>query len=297
MGYDRSETMEPAKANRELAEKYYLEYLKRDLPSFQQARVYQRLGGMFTVESDPKRGILPDYEKGTRYLQKVLELEPNRVDMTTIRARTLLASSGELSTQEYVRRGLDLYEWLLSLNDEKLQTQWLPLDPNQTAIPPMELESLRKGIPSIRHVAAINTTGTAAHMPDREAQFAAMIRRFPGTEMADMAQEHLKKLLGQAADAVMKDLESSTSKTTDAISEKGSAPSSNADAQSGAMKENAPAPQEGSSAKQSNQTPALTATSQVGAGTHVSPFVYVLGVCVALGGGVLLYIARRKRTS
>lgn len=198
--YDRGETTDESKADRELAEKYYLEYLKKDIPSFQKARVYLRLGSLYTVGSDPRNGIMPDREKGHKYLEKVLQLEPERIDSATIRARTLFASSPLFSIEEGLQKHLDVYEWLSSLNEEKFQKIWLPLEPDQKAILPITLKRLQNHVPHVKHTMAVNSVALANHMPDREARFAEIIGRFPDTEIADLARQKLNSQLEEVAD-------------------------------------------------------------------------------------------------
>jgi hypothetical protein len=293
--YDRGETTDPSKADRDLAEQYYLKYLEKDLPSFQKARVYQRLGGLFTVESDPPRGIMPDREKGAGYLAKALELEPNRIDMATIRARTLLASSGLLSREEYLRKGLDLYDWLLSVDDARLRTLWLPIEPNQTAIHPTALQSLQNTVPMARHTTAVNAIDAAAHMPDREARLAAIIQRFPKTEIADLAQRRLDTQLEELADRAVRHVESSSSTLPDSNSPGRTAPSPHPQPPVAAVLQGRLTPQDGPPAKQGSRATASANASPIHAGPQGLRTACLLGLCVVLTGGVLLHIARRKR--
>lgn len=198
--YDSAEAPDRSKVDRELAEKYYLKYLKKDIPSFQKARVYLLLGSLYTVGSDPRKGIMPDNEKGDMYLAKVLELEPERIDTATIRARTLLASSPLFSREEGLQKHLDVYEWLSSLNEEKFQKLWLPLEPDQKAVLPITLKSLQNYVPNVKHSQAVNSVDLATYMPDREARLAEIIGRFPDTEIADIARKKLNSKLEEVAD-------------------------------------------------------------------------------------------------
>ncbi|MCP4613244.1 MAG: hypothetical protein GY845_31520 [Planctomycetes bacterium] len=200
MEYDSAEATDRSKVDRELAEKYYLEYLKKDIPSFQKARVYLLLGSLFTVGSDPRNGIMPDREKGHKYLEKVLQLEPERIDSATIRARTLLASSPLFSREEGLQKHLDVYEWLSSLNEEKFQKLWLPLEPDQKAILPITLKRLQNYVPNVKHSQAMNSVDLAIYLPDREARLAEIIGRFPDTEIADIARKKLNSKLEEVAD-------------------------------------------------------------------------------------------------
>ncbi len=191
MQYDRGETTDRSKANREKAEEYYLKYLDEDIPSFQKARVYARLGALFTVESsvnDRPR----DEEKGKAYLEKVLELEPVRIDTATIRARTLLASLRESPREEILRRRLDNHEWLLSLNEDKYRKLFLPLNPGQTEIRHVSLQSLKNGVPMLIASTVMDAVAAASILPNREEHLGHIIERFPGTEIADLARKALQ---------------------------------------------------------------------------------------------------------
>jgi hypothetical protein len=289
MQYDWGETNDRSKADRGLAEKYYLEYLKKDIPSFQKARVYMRLGALF-VESVPKSHNVPDYAKGEVYLQKVLEMEPERIDTVTIRARTLLASLRSHAPEDNWRRDLDVYEWLLSLNDEKYQKLWLPLEPGEKTIPPIMLTGLRNYVPNVTHATAVNAVASAAHRVDREAKLGEIIRRFPNTLIADMAQEQLQAPLDKVADDVAKSLIA-----TDAE------PNENAVIQAGSTSKDGTAraesmPPEKSSAQPSVAPPALADISLTEDGARMPWVVYPL-VGAALVGGLLFYAARRRKHS
>ncbi len=287
--YDRGMTTDRSKANRELAEKYYLEYLKKDIPSFQKARVYMRLGALY-VESDPEKRILPDFAKGEVYLQKVLQSEPERIDTVTIRVRTLLASLRSHSPEDNLRRSLDVYEWLLSLNDEKFQKLWLPLEPGQEAILPVTLASLRNSVPGITHVIAANAVGSAAPMPDREAKLGGIIQRFPNTPIADMAREQLQAPLDKVADEAARNLIAPDAE-----------PNENAVMQAGpralgGMPQAESVPPEKSSAQPSAAPAALADTSLVEDGVRMPWVAYPL-VGGALVGSLLFYATWRRKRS
>jgi hypothetical protein len=289
MQYDRGETNDRSKANTELAEKYYLEYLKKDIPSFQKARVYMRLGALY-VESDPKHGIVPDLAKGDKYLQKVLELEPERIDTVTIRARALLASLRFRSPEENLRRRLDVYEWLLSLNDEKFQKLWLPLEPGQKAILPITLTRLQNSVPSVKQVIAANAVASTAYMPDREAKLGEIIRRFPGTLIAGMAQEQLNAPLDKVADEVARDLIAADAEPN----ENGVIPTG-AKSEAGTPQEESIAPEKPSA--QPNDAPPVLADSRLmDGGVRMVWVIYVL-IGGALVGSLLFYAAWRRKRS
>ena len=207
MEYDIGETTHRSKANRELAEKYYLEYLKKDIPSFQKARIYIRLGVLYSVGSDPKRGIKPDYEKAQKYLEKALEFEPERIDPVTIMARTLLASLPIIPAEERIRKRLDIYGWLCSLDDSKYEELWLPLEPNQEQILRGSFKQLQNLVPSLKRCEAKNIVSSASSKPNREELLLMIIQRFPNEEIADMARQKLKLPADKVADEALASLD------------------------------------------------------------------------------------------
>ncbi len=295
--HDHGRTTDRSKADRELAEKYYLEYLKKDIPSFQKARVYLRLGALYTVESDPGNGIMPDREKGIGYLERVLQSEPQRIDVATIRARTLLASATSLSGEESLRRRLDVYEWLSSLDEEKLQRLWLPLEPGQKAILPITLKYLQSYVPNVKRTTAVNAVALAAHMPDRETRLAEIIGRFPDTEIAHMARRELKLLLEQVDEETFNDLTSASSVGRNAPPGEDAGLPLNLESQADGITQEASIPLQKSSTQRSGAVPALADTRPVEGGTHTARIVYFLIGCAALAGSSLFYVAWRRRHS
>jgi hypothetical protein len=293
--HDHGRTTDGSKADRELAEKYYLEYLKKDIPSFQKARVYLRLGALYTVESDPGNGIMPDREKGVGYLERVLQLEPQRIDVATIRARTLLASATSLSSEESLRRRLDVYEWLSSLDEEKFRKLWLPLEPEQKAILPITLKYLQSYVPNVKRTTAVNAVALAAHMPDGEARLAEIIGRFPDTEIADMARRELKRLLEQVGEETFNDVTSVSGAGRNAPPGEDAGLPLNLESQADGITREASMPPQKPSAQRSDAVPALADTRPVEGGTHTAWIVYSLIGCAALTGSSLLYVAWRRR--
>lgn len=291
--HDSAEAIDRSKVDRELAEKYYLEYLKKDVPSFQKARVYLLLGSLFTVGSDPKNGIMPDREKGHMYLAKVLELEPERIDSATIRARTLLASSPLFSREEALQKHLDVYEWLSSLNEEKFHKLWLPLEPDQQAILPITLKRLQNYVPNVKHTTAVNTFALVAWMPDHEARLAEIIERFPDKEIADMARDLQKFQLTEVRGSIGIIL--AKYRPRHALTPKGDATSVNPESQAGGIRQEEPTPPEKSSAQRSNEVSVLADIPPIEDGTHTVRIVCPLIACAAFVGSFLLYVAWRGK--
>jgi len=193
--YDRETTSDRSKADRALAEKHYLAYLEREEHSWQRARVYSQLGAMFLTSFSKERGEKRDTQKGRMYFIKVLEEEPIRIDWPTVRARTMLASLGTSSEREkrLVAR-MDNYALFLSLDQDRIVSNWLPLYPDNiepTAIQRKKMASLLK---SLRGSTETNMISDAMSMPDRQVWLERIVKRFPGTEAAELAQAKLIEL-------------------------------------------------------------------------------------------------------
>ncbi|HUT31186.1 MAG TPA: hypothetical protein VMX13_15430 [Sedimentisphaerales bacterium] len=207
--HDPEYAPDPNKASRAEAEKYYMAYLEKDIPSFQRAKVYCQLGVMYTTTASRERGEERDREKAEKYFRKVLELEPERIGRATIRARTMLSSLHSLPKAEKISRGLEYYEWLSSLDDEKIRSKWLPNSPGETEIPSLKMRALRNSVPAASRTLAKNTVSRAASMPNADILLSEIINRFPDKEIAEFARQKLKvrvdKLANEGLDMLAKD--------------------------------------------------------------------------------------------
>lgn len=178
------------KADRAKAEKYYLEYLKNVKESFQKARVYARLGALYATGFDVRKGEKPDYDKGRFYFRKALELEPERIDRSTIKARTMLASMEEAGRIR-VKARMDVYEWLLPIDEEKIRKEWLPLTPDNNSPTPLQMKKL-----DVRHriqsSMETNMLSEIKHLPDVEAEefMLDIVDRFAGSNLDKLARKH-----------------------------------------------------------------------------------------------------------
>ena len=293
--FGRAGTSNKSKTERELAEKNYLEYLKKDIPSFQKARVYFMLGNLYTVGSDPRNGIMPDNEKGDRYLEKVLQLEPERIDPVTMRARTLSSISPKLSREENLKNILDVYEWLCSLTEEKCMRLWLPLEPDQKAILPITLKQLKNFVPNTRHTTAVNTLDIVIMMPDQEARLKEIIERFPGKKIAHMARDLLKYQLTEVRGSIASIL--AKYRPRNGLTPESGTKSVNLESQTGEMRQEESTPPEKSSAQVSNDVSVLADIPPIGERTHTVWRVYALIICAVLMGCLLFYVARRVKHS
>ena len=140
MQYDMSiPEADVTKASRELAEKHYLAYLKdvNESETFQQARVYVKLGDMFygrvvqeVLDSDKDRNRKEDYKKAQMYYRMALAKEPNRICRGLINARAAL-STLELEGGQRLDGMLDYYAWVTSIDRDTLKTSILPAYPQR----------------------------------------------------------------------------------------------------------------------------------------------------------------------
>jgi hypothetical protein len=285
MEYDITETTDPIMANREKAEKYYLEYLKRDLPSFQKARIYFKLGNLYTVASDPRQGIKPDYEKGQTYLGKVLEFEPERIDLVTIGARTLMSSSPIIPNAERIKKRLETYKWLSSIDENMIKQKWLPLRPDQNEVFPLNLQQLKNLVPGLKHSEALNIINSAQFQSNKEEVLLGIIKQFPGDEIADLAREQIKLPADKAAEDILKYLSTTTMNNTTGKENVSNHDNLNSES-SGTIGEHKIS--EGNSSL-------LADTVQSNEEIRSHWLVYSIIICVLLMGSALFYILRIKK--
>lgn len=179
-------------ADRVKAEKYYLKYLKDVNESFQKVRVYDHIGALYATGFDMRKGERADYDKARYYFRKVLELEPERIAYPTIRARTMLASM-EGQTAERVKARLDVYEWLLPIDEEKIEKNWLPLYPGNNSPTPLQKKKsvgLWKGL--LSSTVPTNIMAGIRALPESEGRqyLLEISERFAGTELDKVARQH-----------------------------------------------------------------------------------------------------------
>jgi len=176
------------KANRAMAEKYYLEYLKRPRESFQLARVYCQIGALYAVAVNERLGETPDYDKAAEYGRKALEAEPERLDICMIRARTLLLALNRPGIgRTWV--AVDNYGFLKSVDANAVRARWLPRRPGDTPTQDniQSVVNLAGGIAKL-------TEDTIDRVPKNyedsevEAVMQEILKRYSGTRLAEKAQ-------------------------------------------------------------------------------------------------------------
>jgi len=177
--------------------------LEKDIPSFQRAKVYCQLGVMYTTTASRERGEDRDYKKAQKYFEKVLELEPERVGGATIRARTMLCSLPSFSRTEKIDRGLEVYEWICSLEEEKIRALWLPNRPGDTEMPDLNMKAMRNLVPSINKMVGKNTVERVTHMPNASILLGDIIKRFPNEAIAQYAHQKLEEAVTKVADETL----------------------------------------------------------------------------------------------
>ena len=198
--YDFEGGADYEKADHLLAEKYYLEYLEDVNESFQRARVYDHLGAIFATAINPKKGEKPDLDKARYYFKKVLENEPERIDYATIRARTMLASlksttTLKSTTKERVKARIEVYKWLLSLDGNKIRKLWLPLRPDNKEPTKLQMDGTKSLVKALKICESTNIISGTKHLDrsDKEAFLSEVVRRFPNTNLGEMAVELAQK--------------------------------------------------------------------------------------------------------
>lgn len=224
-----------ARADRALAEKYYLEYLKDVNESFQRAAVCARLGEMFSGSVSHHVATTWDRSKARMYYGKALEAEPERIGWPTLQARGFFATDAN-SPEAQLESYMDYYEWLLSLDEKKLREKALPTRPPRTIPPAKKLDPMRKRfeeqmrtmprpktagggflefIKGQADVTAHNlvhrATGRMAYDPmtrmwsrDRAVKYLLVLaERFPGTSAAERAKAKLAETTAEIADDML----------------------------------------------------------------------------------------------
>jgi len=199
--YDSEHATDKSKVDRDKAVEYYLKYLEReDLPSFQRAKVYVQLAVQYTTLSDREKGIMPDVEKARGYLEKALELEPERVGLTTVRARSFLASVLQ-TREEKITKRMENYEWLLSLDQAKVEELALPIAPGDAGRLEKRFPEILNYAQGVGKTTAVNIIASVRMMPDKEVWLGRIIERFPNAEIAEMARKELLSLGDKASEA------------------------------------------------------------------------------------------------
>jgi len=180
------------KADRAMAEKYYLEYLQTPRESFQLAHVYSQLGALYAVAFNRIRGESPDYEKATFYLMKVLEMEPHRIGDSTIRARSLMSSVVN-SGPHRIKSDGELYVFLRTVDANAVAHNWLPRRPGDT--PGTDAINLSEMARSIEGSICRNMKYFAERVSnsDLEPVLREILTKAPGTDLAAVAIEILRE--------------------------------------------------------------------------------------------------------
>lgn len=110
-----------ARADREMAEKHYLAYLEDVTEPTERARIYDRLGRLFAGAVSQEVKGKTDVNKAMQYYKKVVDEAPDAVNMVTMNARAGLTRDPELSPEQSFYAGLEYYEWLASIDEEKIR--------------------------------------------------------------------------------------------------------------------------------------------------------------------------------
>jgi hypothetical protein len=182
MGHGRKEEKEIA--DRDKAVEFYLKYLEKDgIPAYQRARVYVQLGIQFTTLSNPRKGQERDEERARRYFERAIELDPERISRSMIRARTLLGSLGGKTREESFGMWMETYDWLLSLDEAAFEKR---------AFPVRQRSTIRNLIEAVKGSTAANAVSSASSLPDGEARLRKLIEDYSGTPIVEKARKQLQ---------------------------------------------------------------------------------------------------------
>ncbi len=82
---------------------------------------------------------------------------------------------------------MDVYEWLISIDTEKLRTAFLPDLPDQKACAAQDLRTSMDHVETIRSMSARNMVHSASSLHNSRDILSSIIARFPGSEAAKLA--------------------------------------------------------------------------------------------------------------
>ncbi len=205
-----------ARASRELAEQHYLAYLDEVKEPFQRARVYVKLSDLYS--GNVRQEVAPhptaqDMKKALEYCRKALAEAPDAVSLATIHAR---GKATMLPDPEKGFRALeDHYQWLLSLDEQKITDHWLPLSPGNTKPSKAVVDSLVQFVGTHSDTVAYNMVDIAVNLgrakmrkpgPKGQPQeydsgyLLEIIERFPGTRAQEYARREIGTLMSIVAD-------------------------------------------------------------------------------------------------
>lgn len=205
-----------AGASRELAEKHYLAYLEEVKEPWQRARVYAKLADLYSgnvrheVAPDP---TAEDREKALEYCRKALAEAPDAVGFATLHIRgkaTMLPNP-----EEGFRALEDYYQWLLSLDEQKITDHWLPRRPGDSRPGKAAVDGLLRFVDPYGDVVAYNMVDMAVRLgrakmarptPTKRPQeydpsyLLDILERFPGTRAHEYAKQEIDKLMSIITD-------------------------------------------------------------------------------------------------
>jgi tetratricopeptide (TPR) repeat protein len=200
-----------AKANRELAEKHYLAYLEEVKEPFQRVRVYAKLSELYSGGVSPEVAPHPtakDIEKALEYCRKAMAEAPEAVSFATLSIRGTLTRLPDREN-EFHALG-DYYRWLLSIDEQKIINNWLPLRPGND-------RPSQHAVDDLLETARIHAGGMASNLVDLAVNLGRakwqkpspvkgqpteydpcylleIIEKFPGTKAQELAKMEVAKL-------------------------------------------------------------------------------------------------------
>ncbi|MHC4322893.1 MAG: hypothetical protein ACYSUX_01325, partial [Planctomycetota bacterium] len=201
------------KADCKLAEKYYLAYLEDVNEPFQRARVYSKLGALYIGRVS--RDVTPldeiDKEKALQYYRKALAEAPEAISVASINTRAGLAVLPD--PYEAFNAQKEYYEWVLSINKQKIIDNWLPLRPGNVKPSEFAVDHLLGIVDILKESEARNIAERAFTLGriamQREGgdglQFdprylLEIIEKFPGTKASEYAKKHVDTLPDKVID-------------------------------------------------------------------------------------------------
>jgi hypothetical protein len=213
-------------ADRELAEKYYLAYLEDVNEPFQRARVYAKLGALY-VGRVSRHVTSPDEidkEKGLQYYQKAFAEAPEAISVASINIRAEVATLPDI--YEAFNAQKDYYEWLVSINKQKIIDNWLPLRPGNVKPSESAVDNLLYVVDSVKETEAYGIADRALTLGRIDMQreggvgmefdpvyLIDIIKRFPGTKASEYAKKYVHTLKDKIINEQLEELISATEGT------------------------------------------------------------------------------------
>jgi hypothetical protein len=202
IAYDDEVNAGKGTGNQLLAEKHYLAYLGQEQAPDRSAWAYTQLGLLFSTNVNADRREKPDFAKARRYFAKAIELQPEAVNFTMLRAR-LGRAVPMASKSELLEVAIDGYKWMKDVQEGDLKKLW-----SADFYPPQQdmalaYASFKSLFDRVWQVEGRNLVHTAMLTDDRLASLRRIGTELPNTPAAAAAQAKIDALTTHLADRTL----------------------------------------------------------------------------------------------